>query len=94
MRDKIAFVTEKCTGCAGAPVCRIYCPKGAFELTEDRDNYPFKRMRVNPERCSACGACIARGPGGSRLLGCPWDAICMIAAYAAEEREKGKGERE
>ena len=80
MRTEIAFVTERCTGCGGAPVCRVYCPEGALQLVDDRDHFPFKRMQVNPTLCSGCGACVARGPKGSRIFGCPWDAIRLTAA--------------
>ena len=75
MEPRIAFVTERCTGCGGAPVCRVYCPRGALETVEDVDHFPFTRVRVDRTLCSGCGACVARGPNGSRIFGCPWDAI-------------------
>jgi NAD-dependent dihydropyrimidine dehydrogenase PreA subunit len=75
MQKRAAFVTERCTGCAGAPVCRIFCPCGALEIMEDRENFPFKRMQVNADSCTGCGSCVTRGPQGARILGCPWNAI-------------------
>ena len=83
MRTKIAFVTERCTGCGGAPVCRVYCPCGALRLVDDIDHFPFKRMQVDPNLCTGCGACVSRGPKGSRIFGCPWDAIRMTALQEA-----------
>lgn len=78
MQTRVAFVTEGCTGCGGAPVCRVYCPEGALQLVEDTNHFPFKKMQVDPALCSGCGSCVARGPKGSRIFGCPWDAIRLM----------------
>ena len=92
MQKRVAFVTETCTGCGGAPVCRVYCPQGALRLVEDEDNFPFKRVQADPVLCSGCGACLARGPRGSRIFGCPWDAIRLVGGSrrpGAKREEKG-----
>ncbi len=75
---RVARVSELCTGCGGTPICVVFCPQGALELTDDAENVPFKMMEVNPSQCTGCGSCIARGPKGSRILGCPWDAIRLV----------------
>ncbi|MEW6444235.1 MAG: 4Fe-4S dicluster domain-containing protein [bacterium] len=75
MKKRAAVVTERCSGCAGTPVCRIFCPQDALRLVDDRDSFPFKRAQVDPAACTGCGSCVARGPRGARILGCPWDAI-------------------
>lgn len=80
MKGEIAIVTDKCTGCGGAPVCRVFCGYGALELRDDPETFPFRRMHVVAERCTGCGGCVARGPKGSRILGCPWDAIRLVPA--------------
>lgn len=78
MHKRTAFVTERCSGCGGAPVCRIFCPHGALELREDRESFFFKKMEVKPGSCTGCGSCITRGPHGTQILGCPWNAIRLI----------------
>lgn len=80
MSRKKAVVTEGCTGCGGAPVCRIFCPRDALVLFEDRENEPFRRMQVDESACTGCGSCVSRGPQGVHLLGCPWNAIRLVAA--------------
>ncbi len=83
MPTRIAFVTDKCTGCGGAPVCRVYCPCGALRLVDDHGHHPFKRVEVDAALCTGCGSCVARGPNGSRVFGCPWDAIRLTALEEA-----------
>ncbi len=74
----VAVIDECCTGCAGTPVCRMFCPTdGALEYIDDEDSFHFKRMRVNPEKCIGCGGCVSRGPMGARIQGCPWNAVAM-----------------
>ncbi len=75
LQKRVAVVTSRCTGCAGSPVCWILCRFHALDRIPDPDNYPFYYMRVNPARCTGCGACTSNGTNGLKLNGCPWDAI-------------------
>jgi len=86
---RIAYVGDGCTGCGGSPVCRSACKNGALELEPDRENYPFFRMRVNPLKCTGCGACVTRGEDGIFSTGCPWDAIRLMPVICA----MGKSEK-
>lgn len=75
----LAVITDACTGCAGAPVCQPYCPVDECMLLEDaRDAFPFRRIWVDPLKCVGCKKCVTRGPEGTFLDGCPWDAIEMV----------------
>lgn len=38
----------------------------------------FRVIEVDPLRCIGCRLCVARGPDGALLEGCPWDAIEMV----------------
>ncbi len=83
---QLAIVTDTCSGCAGAPVCQIYCPVERCMLPEPAtDAWPFARIRVDPLRCVGCRKCIRQGDAGTLLDGCPWDAIVMIATSEWEE---------
>ncbi len=75
----VASIDESCTGCAGTPVCKMYCPaEGALEYVADESSFLFKRMRVNPDKCTGCRSCTTRGYLGARIEGCPWNAITMV----------------
>lgn len=87
---KIAVIEPWCTGCGGAPVCMIYCKKGALIPVADHEAYPFKRMTVDSRLCIGCGACITSGPMETRLGGCPWDAI--ILKPVGENRDHAGGQ--
>lgn len=76
---KVARITEACTGCGGSPICIVFCKHEALGLVADHEHYPFRKMRVDPEKCVGCGNCVSRGVGGICLLGCPWDAIQLMA---------------
>ena len=77
---QLAFITEACTGCAGAPVCQIYCPVDeCMILLPAEDAFPFGRIWVDPLKCVGCKKCVSRGPESTLLEGCPWDAIQMVA---------------
>jgi len=85
----LAVVSDLCTGCAGAPVCQIYCPvDDCMILTPADDAAPFGRIWVDPLKCVGCKKCVARGPEGTFLDGCPWDAIAMVAT-GEWEKEHG-----
>lgn len=74
----VAEIDESCSGCAGTPICEMFCPaEGALEYIYDDDSFHFKRMRVNPEKCIGCRGCVTRGYLGARIEGCPWNAITM-----------------
>jgi len=78
-RRQVACIGDLCTGCAGSPVCAMFCPTdGALELVDDDSSFLFKRMRVNPEKCIGCRNCVTRGPLGAYIEGCPWNAITMV----------------
>jgi ferredoxin len=72
---KIAVIEPWCTGCGGAPVCTVYCKKGALEVVADQEFYPFHMMTVNHQLCVGCGVCVSKGKQGVMLSGCPWNAI-------------------
>lgn len=84
----LAVITDACTGCSGSPVCQIYCPVDECMLLVPAETPPFQRVWVDPVRCVGCKKCISRGPEGTFLDGCPWDAILMIAT-AEWEAEHG-----
>lgn len=75
----LAVITGACTGCAGAPVCQVYCPVDeCMLLVAAEDAFPSGRIWVDPLRCVGCKKCVSRGPEDALLEGCPWDAIRMI----------------
>ncbi len=76
---EIAIITENCTGCAGSPVCVSYCPVAdCMYWVPDEDHPPFGRIVVDPVLCIGCKKCTSKGPDGTFLDGCPWDAIEMV----------------
>lgn len=75
----LAVITDLCTGCAGAPVCQIYCPvEDCMILVPAPDAAPYGRIWVDPLKCVGCRKCVRRGPVATFLDGCPWDAIDMV----------------
>jgi ferredoxin len=76
----LAVITDACTGCAGAPVCQIYCPvDDCMRLVPAPDAFPYQRVWVDPLKCVGCKKCLRHGPEATFLEGCPWDAIEMVA---------------
>ena len=76
---QVAVVTDGCTGCAGSPVCVIYCPVEACMFwVPDADHPPFGRIDVDSSTCIGCAKCAAKGPHGTVLDGCPWNAVVMV----------------
>lgn len=74
-----AVINENCTGCAGSPVCVAYCPVEACMFwIPDEDHPPFGRIEVDKATCIGCAKCTSKGPDGTFLDGCPWDAIDMV----------------
>ena len=82
---QLAVVIDGCTGCAGGPVCQIYCPVEECMILRPADVFPFARIWVDPLKCVGCRKCVRQGPGESFLDGCPWDAIVMVSTQAWEE---------
>jgi ferredoxin len=83
----LAVVTDACTGCAGSPVCQLECPvRDCMPLVPADDLFPGGRVVVDPLKCVGCGKCVAQGPDGMLLRGCPWDAIVLVptAQWEAE----------
>ena len=75
---ELAVITECCTGCAGSPACVEYCPvEDCMYWSPDPDG-PFGRIIVDPLLCIGCKLCTSKGPDGTFLEGCPWDAIDMV----------------
>lgn len=75
----LAVVTDGCTGCAGAPVCQVYCPVDeCMLLAPAEDAFPYGRIWVDPLKCVGCKKCVSCGPDRLLLDGCPWDAIRML----------------
>jgi ferredoxin len=82
---ELAVITECCTGCAGSPACVPYCPVlDCMYWVPDEDHPPFGRIEVDPYLCIGCKKCTSKGPDGSFLDGCPWDAIEMIPIEEVE----------
>ena len=87
MPRELAIINELCTGCAGSPACVEYCPvEDCMYWVPDEDHPPFGRIEVDPFLCIGCKKCISKGPDGTFLDGCPWDAIDMVplAEWEAE----------
>ena len=85
-----ALIGDRCTGCGSSPVCMaLCCTDGALEFVEDEEVFPFRSVRVNPDKCVGCGLCVAGGYEGTIVEGCPWDAITLIPS-----EEVGKAEVE
>jgi ferredoxin len=82
---ELAVISEVCTGCAGSPACVEYCPVAeCMYWVQDEDHPPFGHIQVDPALCIGCKKCLAKGPEGSFIDGCPWDAIEMIAIEEVE----------
>ncbi len=83
----IAVINEMCTGCAGSPACVDYCPVAeCMYWIPDADHPPFGRIRVDPLLCIGCKLCTSKGPDGTFLEGCPWDAIDLVPLAEFEAR--------
>ena len=83
----LAQINENCTGCSGSPVCIGYCPVSAcMYWVPDEDHPPFGRIEVDAQLCIGCKLCTAKGPDGTLLDGCPWDAIDMTPTEEVEAR--------
>ena len=75
----LAIINDQCTGCSGSPACVEYCPVGeCMYWIPDPDGGPFGIIEVDPMLCIGCKLCVSKGPDGSFLEGCPWDAIDMV----------------
>ena len=75
----LAVINDGCTGCAGAPVCQIYCPVDDCMLLQPAGEAgPYGRIWVDPLKCVGCRKCVSRGPESILLDGCPWNAIDMV----------------
>lgn len=83
----LAVTNENCTGCAGSPVCINYCPVDeCMYWIPDEDHPPFGRIEVDGQTCIGCKQCISKGPDGTFLDGCPWDAIDMVPVAEVETK--------
>ena len=83
----LAVTNENCTGCAGSPVCINYCPVDeCMYWIPDEDHPPFGRIEVDGQTCIGCKQCISKGPDGTFLDGCPWDAIDMLPVAEVEAK--------
>jgi ferredoxin len=83
----VAVINDACTGCAGSPACVDYCPvEDCMFWVPDPEHPPFGRIEVDPLLCIGCKLCTSKGPDGTFLEGCPWDAIDMVplAEYEAQ----------
>ncbi|MEW6213391.1 MAG: 4Fe-4S ferredoxin [Acidobacteriota bacterium] len=83
----IAVILDNCTGCAGSPACVEYCPVDSCMFwVEDEEHPPLGRIEVDPNLCIGCKLCTSKGPDGTFLEGCPWDAIEMMDVAEWESR--------
>lgn len=81
----VAVINENCTSCAGSPVCQEYCPvEQCMLLISDPEVPAIKRIWVDPLKCIGCKKCTSKGPDGTFLDGCPWNAIDMWDLTAVE----------
>ncbi|MCP5112502.1 MAG: 4Fe-4S dicluster domain-containing protein [bacterium] len=77
---QLAIINVNCTGCSGSPACIEYCPVEACMFwIPDEDVEPFGRIEVDKSLCIGCAKCTSKGPDGTFLDGCPWDAIEMVS---------------
>jgi len=75
----LAVINDFCTGCAGSPACVDYCPVAdCMFWVPDEEHPPFGRIEVDPLLCIGCKLCTSKGPDGTFLEGCPWDAIDLV----------------
>lgn len=75
----LAVINDQCTGCSGSPACIDYCPVAeCMYWVPDADHPPFGRIEVDELLCIGCKLCTSKGPDGTFLEGCPWDAIDMV----------------
>lgn len=89
----LAVTNENCTGCAGSPVCINYCPVDeCMYWIDDEDHPPFGRIEVDGQTCIGCKQCVSKGPDGTFLDGCPWDAIEMVPIAEVEAKLQVKYE--
>ena len=84
----LAYITESCTGCAGSPVCQSYCPVDECMILVQNPGAAeaFGVIEVDPFKCIGCRKCTTKGPDGTFLDGCPWDAIVMVDTADYEEK--------
>ncbi len=82
---QLAVIMDGCTGCAGGPVCQIYCPVDECMILQPAEAFPFWRIWVDPLKCVGCRKCVRQGPEDSFLDGCPWDAIVMVPTREWED---------
>ncbi len=83
---QLAIITDICSGCAGAPICQIYCPvEDCMILLPADEGVPHQRIWVDPLKCVGCRKCVGQGPEDQFLYGCPWDAIRMVPTSEWEE---------
>ena len=82
---EIAVINECCTGCSGSPACVAYCPvEDCMFWLPDEDHPTFGVIQVDPQTCIGCKLCTSKGPDGTFLDGCPWDAIDMAPIAEVE----------
>ena len=75
----LAVINDACTGCSGSPACVEYCPiEACMFWVPDADHPPFGTIVVDALTCIGCKLCTSKGPDGTFLEGCPWDAIDMV----------------
>jgi len=82
----MAVINENCTGCSGSPVCVAYCPVDKCMYWIPDTEGPFGRIEVDPFLCIGCKLCTSKGPDGTFLDGCPWDAIDMVKTVEIEKQ--------
>ena len=83
----LALINENCTGCSGSPVCVGYCPVAdCMYWVPEADHPTFGVIEVDPQLCIGCKLCTSKGPDGTFLDGCPWDAIDMVPTDEVEKQ--------
>jgi len=83
----LAVILDNCTGCAGSPACVEYCPVDECMFwVLDAEYPPLGKIEVDPNLCIGCKLCTSKGPDGTFLEGCPWDAIEMMDVAEWETR--------
>ena len=51
---------------------------------QDEDHPTMGVIQVDPQTCIGCKLCTSKGPDGTFLDGCPWDAIDMAPIAEVE----------
>lgn len=58
---KVKINSKRCKQCE---LCVVNCPKKAITFTEDFNEFGYRTVVVDDEKCIACGICYTMCPDG------------------------------